>query len=120
VVIETSGVVAEVNEPLIDDNEEDEGCTLDSEVNHIKNGKDQEIILGSEVKTGVVTDDDNISVTAPPQIPETKVPGEQIPETKVPGDQIPETKVNGDKLKSKKSKRIKRPWTIDDYRAYRS
>jgi hypothetical protein len=98
VVIETSGEGAEVNEPLMEVNEEDEGCTLDSEVNHIKNGKDQEIILGSEVKTGAVTDDDNISVTAPPQIPETKVPGEQIPETKVPGEQIPETKVPGEQI----------------------
>ena len=88
-VTETLGVAVEVNEPLKNDiDEEDEGVTLDSEVNHIKNEEEQEIILGSEVKTGAVTDDDDISVKAPPQIPETKVPGEQIPETKVPGDQL--------------------------------
>ena len=120
VVIETSGVIAEVSEPLKNDNEEDEGVTLDSEVNHIINEEEQDIILGSEVETGAVTDDDDISVKAPPQIPETKVPGAQNPETKVPGDQIPETKVTGDKLKSKKTKRIKRPWTIDDFKAYKS
>ena len=48
-VIETSGVTAEVSEPLKSDNEEDEGFTLDSEVNHIKNEEEQDIILGSEV-----------------------------------------------------------------------
>ena len=74
-VIETPGVAVEVNEPLINDNDEDEGGTLDSEVNHIKNEEEQEIILDSEVTTGALTDDDDISVKAPPQIPETKVPG---------------------------------------------
>ena len=66
VVTETLGVAVEVNEPLINDNEEDEGSTLDSEVNHIKNEEEQEIILDSEVTTGSLTDDDDMSVKAPP------------------------------------------------------
>ena len=78
VVTETPGVAVEVNEPLINDNDEDEGGTRDSKVNHIKNEEEQEIILDSEVTTGALTDDDDISVKAPPQIPETKVPGDQL------------------------------------------
>ena len=58
-VIETPGVAVEVNEPLKNDNEEDEGCTLDSEVNHIKNEEEQEIILDSEVKQSAIRRQDD-------------------------------------------------------------
>jgi hypothetical protein len=33
---------------------------------------------------------------------------------------VPETETSGEKLKSKKTKKVKRPWTLEDYKAYKS
>ena len=84
--------------PLGNDNEEEDGLIPESEVNHIVDEEDQEMTLDSEVNLGALTDDD-ISVNVPI---------------------VPETETSGEKLKSKKTKKVKRPWTLEDYKAYKS
>jgi len=84
--------------PLGNDNEEEDGLIPESEVNHIVDEEDQEMTLDSEVNLGALTDDD-ISVKVPI---------------------VPETETSGEKLKSKKTKKVKRPWTLEDYKAYKS
>ena len=84
--------------PLGNVNEEEDGLIPESEVNHIVDEEDQEMTLDSEVNLGALTDDD-ISVKVPI---------------------VPETETSGEKLKSKKTKKVKRPWTLEDYKAYKS